>query len=439
MKNNLQSFFFVFLLLLLGNGLGAQQSAETPPLGATEKAPTGMVHLFYDCQSSWRCENYYDYVRNEIKMVEFVRDRFFGEVHLQIREQETSGGGSRFYLNYSGQQRFENMNDTLSFVVAQTDTDEERRQALVKNIQLGLIQYVARTDMAKHLTIKFEAPVAGGETKVDKDPYNYWVYGIGAGGNFSGDANYSDQNLWSDLRADRVTEKSKVNAYAYMNQNVSKFIFNEDTVTVKNNGYWQGIEVAKAMNQHWSYGINQGFTNSTFENIKTSIRLSPKIEYSLFPYKDFNSKRIVFSYYLGVQHNTYYDSTIFFKNKEWLARQTLSAIASFTQKWGNVNFGLEYANYLHDFKLNSLGMSGAIEWRIVKGLRFVVYGNYSFTHDQISIAKGDASRDDVLTRRRLIGSNFNYNTGIGVRYQFGSQRNSIVNPRFNGLNYSISL
>ena len=56
-----------------------------------------------------------------------------------------------------------------------------------------------------------------------------------------------------------------------------------------------------------------------------------------------------------------------------------------------------------------------------------------------SLGKGSASRDQLLVRNRELRPAFKYNLGVGFSYRFGSIMNSIVNPRFRGLNYSINL
>ncbi len=58
------------------------------------------VNLFYDCQSTWKCRTYFDFIRTEIKMANFVNDRFSSDVHLMITEQSTGAGGSKYYFNF---------------------------------------------------------------------------------------------------------------------------------------------------------------------------------------------------------------------------------------------------------------------------------------------------------------------------------------------------
>ena len=85
-----------------------------------------------------------------------------------------------------------------------------------------------------------------------------------------------------------------------------------------------------------------------------------------------------------------------------------------------------------------MSIGGGISWNIFKGLQFAVGGNFEFVHDQISLPLEGASRDDVLTRRRLIATTYDYFMGIGFSYKFGSIYNSQVHQTFKGLNYNLN-
>jgi hypothetical protein len=405
---------------------------------------TGKIKLFYDCQSTWKCRNYYDFVRTEVKMGNFVNDRFVSDVHLMITEQSTGGGGSKFFFNFAGQKHFKNLNDTLEVITSQQATDEEIRKDFVKTINKGLFQFVLKTDMAQYLDVKYTAPDNDSTKKAVKDPYNFWVYSIGASTNLNGDANYLDNSLYGNISASRVLENSKFSFWLGANQNINKYFFKSsksdkiDTISVTNHGIDMYTEITKGLNKHWSIGADIEASQSTFNNFKLNASVLPKVEYSIFPYKDFNSKRIVIGYAIGVQQNVYFDTTIYFKNSEFLGKQKAYVNTSFTQKWGNINIGLDWSSYLHDRNLYKVGVGGAVEWRIVKGLRLAFFGNYDRIYNQISLPKGSATRDEVITRQRQIQTNYTFWTGAGIRYQFGSRNNNAVNPRFNGLNYSIS-
>ena len=127
------------------------------------------------------------------------------------------------------------------------------------------------------------------------------------------------------------------------------------------------------------------------------------------------------------------------KTKEVLLRQGAGVIASFTKDWGNINIGAFWNNYLNDLSKNRFFLGGAVSWNVFKGFKFSVGGNYELVHDQLSIPKLGASRDDLLTQRILIASSYSYFMGVGFSYTFGSIYNSQVHPTFRGLNFNLSL
>jgi hypothetical protein len=51
-------------------------------------------------------------------------------------------------------------------------------------------------------------------------------------------------------------------------------------------------------------------------------------------------------------------------------------------------------------------------------------------HDQLYLAKGDASLEDVLLERRKLATTYEISCQIGFRFTFGSIYNNIVNERF---------
>lgn len=137
-------------------------------------------------------------------------------------------------------------------------------------------------------------------------------------------------------------------------------------------------------------------------------------------------------YALGVAYSDYADSTLFDKTEEALLRQTANAGLAFTQPWGEVNLSLNGASYLHDLAKYNVGLSLYVDVRLLKGLS--VNGNLdvSLVRDQLNLAKGTASDEDVLLRRRELATDWRYFFFFGVSYRFGSIFNNVVNPRFGG-------
>jgi hypothetical protein len=397
------------------------------------------IKVFLDCTQSWLCD--FDYVRSEIKAVDFVRDRFDADVHILVNMQNSSSGGTQSQMNFLGLRRFQNLNDTITYFNDPTTTDDEKRKKLVQYLKVGLTRYFAQTPYAAKMEINF--PDAGrtdsASAGTKKDPWNYWVFQFGANGSFNGDQNYQNRAFYGYLSADRETEEWKINISTALDNSREIIKDTSGDLQFDRKSYSSEVQIAKSINSHWSYGLAASYTNSLYSNLKAAYSFTPKIEYSVFPYSKFNSQRIVFQYLIGPGYYQYYDSTIYFKIRETQVQQNLRIITSFTKPWGSINVGIFYSNYFEDFKKNNLSFNGAVSWKITKGLLFAIWGNYGLIHDQINLRKGHASRDDVLKQNRELESSFQYNLGIGFSYRFGSILNNIVNPRFKGLNYSINL
>lgn len=392
------------------------------------------LSVFFDCQT-YPCD--FDYLRNEIKWVDFVRDRFDAAVHLQVRSQSTGGGGNAYEVIFSGQKDFKGQDDTLKYFTTAIATSDEQRVQMLQYVKLGLTRYAARTSMGSRLEISFknDTTAVASTKKATKDPWNSWVFTVGASGSINGSQNYKSKRVNANLTAERVTEKMKTLFSAYLNTARSESSYASETIVVKSNNTSLYAENDFTINSHWSWGLDASYRKSVFDNYRSRITAMAKIEYNYYPYSLNSSKRFVFDYYVGMSSNNYYDTTIYFKTKEMLPMQSASMIASYTQKWGNVNAGVFWSNYLDDIRKNNLSLNGSLDLRLFKGLSFYLYAYYSIIHDQISLQKGAATRDDVLTQRRLIASSYDYYTNVGFRYRFGSKLNNVVNPRFNGLNY----
>lgn len=396
--------------------------------------------VFIECTRSWSCD--LDFLRSNLGMVDFVRDRFIADVHVQVNTQYTSSGGEQNTIVFKGQKMFINQDDTLAYFNASSLSDDDKRQKMLKSITLGLIQYVSHSDAAKDIVISYTKPaeIDSTDLKTDKDPWNYWVMSLGASGFFDGDANYKSQSMSGYLYADRETEKTKTNMGLSYNYNRNEYVISDTETVIKENPETNVyINFINKINQHWGYGIFNSYKRSEYSNYDLKLSITPKVEYDLFDYKEFNNQRVVISYGMGVQFNNYNDTTLFFKTKETLLVQNASIISSFTKPWGNVNVGAFYNSYLHDLSKYSLSFSGSVNWNIFKGLKFAVGGSYDITHNLIQLSKQGATRDEVLLQQRQLNSQYSYFFGVGISYQFGSKFNNFINPAFKGLSWSLSL
>ena len=388
----------------------------------------------------WLCD--FDFLRTELSMVDFVRDRFIADVHVQVNTQFTSSGSEQNTIIFKGQNSFLNQDDTLTYFNESTLSDDDKRKNMVKNVTLGLIKYILHTEAASNIIITYNKPADADDTlnlQQQKDPWNYWIMSLGANGFFDGDANYVSQRIFGYISADRETEKTKTNVGISYNYRKNKFVISDEETVVTGNPQTNAyINYITKINPHWGYGIFTSYTKSEFSNYDIKLSLIPKVEYDVFKYKDFNSQRLVISYGLGLQFNNYKDTTIFYKTEETLLVQDAAIISSFTKPWGNINVGAFYNSYLYDLSKFSLSFSGAVNWNIFKGFKFAVGGSYDITRNLIQLSKQGATRDEVLLQQKQLNSQYSYFIGVGISYQFGSKFNNYINPAFKGLSWGLN-
>ncbi len=381
------------------------------------------------------------FIRSEINLVDFLLDNKAADVHVLITNQRTGGGGEQYQLIFFGQNSFRNLSDTIRFNTSANGTDFENRDQLIKYLKMGLAPYVAKTAAAKDVKIEFKkADIEQGKktesAPATKDPWNYWVFTMGANGNINADDVYKSLRFSGNFSVNRTTEELKVSFRLYGSKNKSTYeyetITGNEKFVVNNNNYGFSHFLVKSLSSHWSYGYEANYSSSTFSNNKGMMFLKSAIEYDIFPYKEVNNKYFTISYGLNVRKNKYYDTTIFNKVNETLFAHGLEANISFNQKWGSTSVGINYQNYLHNWNFYNLGMSGNINVRITGGLSFNFFAFGALTRDQLYLPKGGATEQEVLTRRRQLASGYNYYTSFGINYRFGSKLNNFVNPRFEG-------
>ena len=156
------------------------------------------------------------------------------------------------------------------------------------------------------------------------------------------------------------------------------------------------------------------------------------MEYNIFPYSESTRKQLTLQYTVGINSFRYRDTTIFEKISEVRPNQTLTASISTTQPWGSMSGSIEGANYLDDFSKRRLVLFNSINARLFKGFSFNLFGSVSLLRDQLYLARGGATDEEILLQRRQLSTSYSYFAGAGLSYTFGSIFNNVVNPRFEG-------
>jgi hypothetical protein len=388
--------------------------------------------IFIDCHAY--CDE--SYLKSSLPIVDFViSDRTAADVHVLINQQNTGGGGKALQMIFYGQGKFMGNFDTLVVNLSSNSTDYEQRVEMLKGIKAGLVPYLFKANYSKYLDIKINLSEKEAQKQLTatSDKWDYWVFGLGANGTLNSEQVYKDISISGDIFANRITDKLKLifqlnGSYYKLNGSYSSIKYE-----VLNKDYSAQHSLIASIGNHWGIGYTTAYTINTFSNNKGRIYGKAGIEYSIFPYKDVNTRLITISYGLDIRANKYFDTTIYFKTRELLFGHSLQTYFSFTQRWGNFNSLISYSNFLKDFSLNNLSARLSLNFRITGGLFFNIYASGSRVRDQVYLKKGTASEQDVLTRRLQLASEYNFYSGGGLNFRFGSKLNNFVNPRLNSL------
>ncbi len=382
------------------------------------------VKIFYDCQANY-CET--TYLKQNLEVVEFVRDRNFADVHIIMLSEQNGSGGNVFHLNFIGQNAYKDIQQKYDFSVGTDATRDDIRKKILKYLQLGLVPFWYRNGLADKMEIKLNIDK---QKKENKDKWHHWVFKVGGNAWFNGDSNSGSQSLNAYAKATKVDKKNKFSFRLSYNTRQNRYTFNGNEINSESEYFNISSYQVWGINQHWSYGIFGEFNRSKYRNYAQSFALYGGLEYSFFPYKESASKSLVITSNLGSAYNRYFEKTVYNKTQELLWRSELSLNGNLVKKWGSIYAGIDYTTYLHNLKLYSVGFNLGTNLRITKGLDFNTNAYYGIQHDQINIAAGNLTLEETLLAQKQLQSGYDYYFSIGLSYSFGSIYNSIVNPRF---------
>ncbi|HSK18219.1 MAG TPA: hypothetical protein VK912_03720 [Longimicrobiales bacterium] len=409
---------FAILLLLAATALpaAAQAPGEPPPT------------VFLDCQTHG-CDN--THIRNEIKFVNWMRDRVDADVYVMVTSQSTGGGGSRYRVSMTGTRRFAGDSVDIDFATQQSTTSAEQRDMLTSRIAQGLVRYAVMTRAAAGLRVLTEdeiegEPVAAGP--VD-DPWNFWVFSVRGDARLNGESREQERQFELSANAGRVTEQWIIDLGVEGSHREQEFKLTDRTINSVRRDYEASAGVARSIARLWSAGVSTEVGTSSYANQDLYARVAALLEYSFFPYEEFSRRRATLQYSVGGRHFDYEEITIFDRMSEQRADQQLQLSVQFRQPWGSASVQLRGSHYLNNVRQHNLSSNANLNIRLLRGLSLDVRGNYSRVRDQIYIPKGDATDEEVLLQRRALQTGYRYGTSVGLRYTFGSVYNNIVNPR----------
>lgn len=408
------------LLLVTPMGGGAQEPDEP----AIEDGP-GTLRLFLDCQ---RCN--FDHFRREVPYVSYVRDREDAQLHVLVTTRSTGGGGTEYTFAFIGLGESEGHEATLVWRSSQGDTQDEIRAGQVRTFQLGLMPYLAGTPMADRISIAYEGVREEGEAIVpEEDPWNFWVFSLRVGGSVEGEERQRELSVDGSAEASRVTEDLKVELETEAEWNEDVFELSDRTQVSTTRSYSTEALVVWSMGPHWSVGGQASARTSTRDNQDLTLRAGPAVEYSIYPYAESTRRQITLQYRIGVASYDYEEITIFDRLSEVRGEQSVELSADFTQPWGELGGALEVEMFLDDPSQHRIDLDTDLELRLTRGLSLDIRGEVSRIKNQIFLPREDIPDEDILLRRRQLGTDYRYELNVGIRYTFGSIFSNVVNPR----------
>ena len=373
------------------------------------------------------------FLSKRINFALFVSEEDLALVVVKIEEKSTVSGEKEFIITYSGRDELDGISDELSHVQQPGETEENTKQTLATILEAGLIKYAAHTPVGENISIKYthtEEQVAA-----VKDKLNYWLFGMNFHFGLNREKSMKGHNLSGGFTARRITDKWKMRANVNTHYSESTFEMEEIDLSYTNitrNYNFDGLLV-KSLSDHWSIGVFCQANQYTYYNNKFSVELAPAVEYSIFPYIESEKRSFTFLYRLGYVYRNYWEETIYGKMNEGLVQTSLTADMEIIKTWGSIESyltGSVYLKNLKDFTKNRLTWHFEIDVRLYKRLTFDIEWRVSMIHDQIFLARGGASFEEVLLRRKRLETRWDYSIEFGFGYSFGSLRSKVVNPIF---------
>ena len=427
---------FAVILVCLSTAPAAARAPAAAPSqvqGPPGLSPPGLrLRVYLDCDC------FQSYLRDQIDWVDFVRQPQDADVHLLSDTRETGGGGRELTLRFVGVGGFAGVDHALRVVTLTGETENVRREVVLRTASIGLLNYLAHRGLPGDLdfSVRSVARTGAAGRVPASDPWNLWVFSIRGGASLEEDENNREVNWDLNVSGDRVTHNWKFSFGASIDLERETFNRLEDpdqepfTVTQRERDVnWFA---AKSLGPHWSVGIDGNMRSSTFGNTRFSGSTAPAVEFSIFPYEEYATRQLLLQYEIGVEHARYNEVTIFDKLQETLWRHELSASFDQRQPWGSIDTGLEWSQYLHDRRKYRLEADGELSFRIVRGLSINLEGSASRIRDQLALPRRDATPEEILLRLRELQSGYEFRFSAGFTYSFGSIFNNVVNPRFGG-------
>ena len=400
------------------------QDPEPPP---SESA----LRVYLDCQ---RCD--FDFIREEVPVVDYVRDPAVADLHVLVTDQRTGSGGQEFTFQFLGRNALVNRADTLTYVSFQTDSQDEVRRGYANTFGAGLVRYLAYASQTERVDLGFRPPPRGPRPQgvPQDDPWNLWVFRTNMSGQIEGESLERSRRIDGSLSASRTTEAFKIDMNLRGEYEWEEYDFEQDdgSITSRDASTTEIDGSATAVwsiSPHWSWGLSADAGTDSRANQDLYIRGGPALEFSLYPYAEATSRQITALYRIGAATFEYADTTVLGELAETRAQHSLQVSADFRQPWGEWVMSVEGSHFLDNLEQHRIDIFSNLEIRLFRGFNLDIRGNFARVKDQIYLPIADVDDIDRLTGRVELGTDYEYSVRVGFSFTFGSVFNNVVNPR----------
>ena len=356
-----------------------------------------------------------------------------GEALVLVTTEERPDG---LTIVFRGRGEFEKNDATLVCRAEPEEPAEAFRRKVAQTIKLGLLRYVSKTPAAGRVHVRLLDSV---KPTAVIDPWNFWVFSAGVDAFLQGEQSYRSAMWMGNVSAGRVTPQWKMRFGLSGNYQVNAYSLEDfDYRSTSNGKSFNGL-VVRSLGEHWSAGAQIQILASTFNNTRWSVMPRPAVEFDLFPYSESTKKQLRFLYSIGPTFIRYQEETIYDRIRETLLSESLAASLELKQPWGSISTSLLGSHYLGHADKYRVELDAGISVRLFEGLNFNIQGSGSRIHDQLALAKGGATYEEVVLQRKQLATSFQYFFSVGFSYSFGSIRSNVINPRFGSGNGGMSI
>jgi len=405
------------------------------PAALSAQATTdSRLRVFLDCPTGGCDRNYFI---NELPFALWTQDRLDADVHLLVTRITTGAGGGEYTMTLIGQRRFSARTDTLVTFLPPNTTDEMRRRELGRVAKIGLAPLALRLPGADRFSLSYTAPDS--EAAIPPmsdfaDPWNFWVYRVRLNGTGNSESRSSSYEVNGSVNASRVTEGWKISFNGQNEYRANRFKLSDST---ERRFILRSVDasarVVRSLSDHWSVGARIAGGLSEFRNQDLYDQADVSAEWNYFPWTQATSRQLTALVAVGTRYFDYAETTIFGRDQERRSVARAIVAGETRQMWGTIDGSVRYTKFLHDPNVYSASFTGRTTFRLTRGLSLELRGEAAKVNDQLFLARGDASDDQVLTRQRALATAFRLSGNVGITFTFGSIYNTIVNPRLDDI------